>query len=165
MSSPEPFEQLSCPFVLWMSRETRSNQVRKVKSACHQISLFLFDLSKKREEKMGRQSHKMDFDVTSTSKTGKKRLIGTKVNRKKHVFKHGTQIKMAESPEQSGQFFFCSAHTLILFLILYFPLPLSPVLEICPSAITSQSRPLPGFLCFAKDNQCCSKATLLHLLP
>lgn len=42
---------------------------------------------------------------------------------------------MVDDPKQGGQFSFCMARALILFLILHIPLPLSPALEICPSAI------------------------------
>lgn len=125
-------------------------------SSTKSVSLWL-----KHEKRLKIQTLILNSEVEQT----RKRQMGSKSNRKKHVLKLGAQIKMAASPERSGQFSFCSTQTLILFLILHFPLPLSPALEICPSAITSQSRPLLGFLCFAKANQCCSKATLFYLLP
>lgn len=133
-----------------MLRETRLNQVRKFQSACHQLSMFPSDLYKKREEKMG---HRLCLFFL---------VLLVNFISDRNQSKLGTQIKMVESPERSGQFSFCSTRTLMLFLILHFPLPLSPALEICPSAIASQSR--PGFLCFVKANHCCSTATAL-LIP
>lgn len=134
---------------LYGIKKSRSNKVTKAKLAGHQLWLFSFDLNTIRKNKLGRNSH---YKHRCEIQRRKGRITTIVPTQRKHVLKLGEQIKMSESPEQSGQFSLCSTHTLILFLILYFPLPLLPALEICPSAITSQSKPLPGFLCFAKAN-------------
>lgn len=103
------------------------------------------------------QFHTTYFDMHFGSKTTKKSQ-----DKQKEICLEAREQRLKwRKALNSGQFSFCGTLALISFLILHLPLPLLPAPEICPPAITSQSRPLPGFLCFAKANQCCSKATLL----
>lgn len=99
------------------------------------------------------------------SKNEQKKQTETKVNRKKYVLNLEQKLKwwralhtVVSSPSAALILLFCSSfftsHSLSRLLLRFALLP-------------SQARAglLLGFLCFAKANQCCSKATLLCLLP